>query len=37
MANRSKTNTKTVLVRAVSLALAGLMIISVVLAAVWQW
>lgn len=34
---KRKADRKTVLVRAVSLTLAGLMLLSVVFAAVWQW
>lgn len=37
MAKRSKAAAKTMMVRAVSLSLAGLMVLSVVLAAIWQW
>lgn len=34
---KHKTPKKTLIVRAVSLTMAGLMIVSVVLATVWQW
>lgn len=39
MANRAKSKTpaKMVMVRAVCLALAGIMVLSVVMAAIWQW
>lgn len=35
--NHRKTDKRTIMVRIVSLSLAALMILSVVLATVWQW
>ena len=34
---KSKANAKTIMVRTVCLVMAGLMLLSVVLATVWQW
>ncbi len=35
--SKQKASAKTVMVRAVSLTLAGLMLLSVIMATVWQW
>lgn len=37
MTTKRKKDTKTTVIRAVSLGLAVLMVLSVVMAAIWQW